>query len=222
MKRAMCGVVVFIIVAGLVAGLVATHFSQSGGPVYTVDTVVSGLHQQPTVWAGRTILVRGAIIWYEAWYWDPQQQGFSEDGCTDDRYPTVSACQRSISWDLAHLQPGSTVRLVIAPQACLFTDKATGEEIVPQSPSGATVEEIVPQTLPGAMVVRFHVPPGGWPPPARSRDSCARSLSSHRSSQRGREAPSQPRASTTFISVPIPRMTGSTTRITAPCCFPNT
>jgi len=161
MKRAVCGVVVFIIVAGLVAGLVATHRGRLGGPVYTVDTVVSGLHQQPTVWAGRTILVRGAIIWYEAWYWDLQQQGFSEDGCTDDRYPTVSACQRSIAWDLAHLQPGSTVRLVIAPQARLFTNKATGEEIVPQSPSGATVEEIVPQTPPGAMVVRFHVPPGG-------------------------------------------------------------
>jgi hypothetical protein len=155
MRRAVWGVVACIIIVGLVA----THFGRSGEPIYAVNSVVSGLQRQPTVWAGRTILVRGAIIWYDAEYRDSQQQSFGGDGCTDDRYPTVFACQRSLAWNLAHLQPGSIVRLVIAPQARLFPYKATSvDDFVFQDPS---VEEMVAQNPPGTMVELFHVPRGG-------------------------------------------------------------
>jgi len=32
--------------------------------VYSVAEVATGFHQCPRIWIGRTVLVRGAIIWY--------------------------------------------------------------------------------------------------------------------------------------------------------------
>jgi len=63
MKRTLVGGVGTLLLLGLVAGPLL-GLGTSASRVYTVDEVQAGLHRQPRLWIGRTILIRG---WSNSW-----------------------------------------------------------------------------------------------------------------------------------------------------------
>lgn len=71
MKRLFLGLLGLILIAGAVVAFVGR--SVSPGPIYTVAQMQKALAQHRGAWAGRTILVRGAII---AAYYGPTSAGY--------------------------------------------------------------------------------------------------------------------------------------------------
>lgn len=99
MKRMFLGLLGLVIIAGVVAAFVGRFASP--GPTYTVAQVQKTLAQHRGMWAGRTIVVRGAII---AAYYGPTS---AEYQCGRGPF----ACPV----DIVDIPPSDSAHILLAP-----------------------------------------------------------------------------------------------------------
>jgi len=135
--------VLLVVVAGVTTAVVGRLASAER--VYSVGEVVSGLRQHPQAWIGRTVLVRGAIIWYDSDHYGPSEEHDNEqDGCMYMRLSrSVPNCQRLMGLNIANVAPGSAVHAALASQFQGF--RYVGGGLTPQHPLGT-------------LSIRFHTP----------------------------------------------------------------
>ena len=144
MKRHPLAVLVVLV---LVAGVATTIVGRlaSAERVYVVGEVVAGLRQHPRTWIGRTVLVRGAIIWYDSDHYGPSgEHDNQQDGCMSMRLSrSVPNCQQRMGLNIANVGPGSAVHAVLASGFRAFGYIGGG---------------LTPQHPPGTLSIRFHTP----------------------------------------------------------------
>lgn len=132
----LCGVTLVAALSTALVGRLAPH-----DQVYSVAEVAAGLHQRPRAWIRRTVLVRGAIIWYVYDYFAPNgDHNSGQSGC----FGYVGDCHRMMGLNLALVGPSSVVHAALAARFHSFTYVGGG---------------LTPQHPPGTLSIRFHTPP---------------------------------------------------------------
>lgn len=146
-----------LLVAGV--GMTIRAVMATNGSVYSVEQVVESAARHPQVWRGRTVLVRGAIVWYS--YASPpivQRMPRAGVGTTSTYVPifgqvgcfgAAHACRHTISTHLATVPAGYVIYAALAPQF-----HRINAVMLPQG---------MVRYPPGTLTVAFRMPPASGP-----------------------------------------------------------